>query len=243
MSLEFFPVADIPDAYPGMPLGDVIHNCLDKSGIQLLPTDVLAVAQKIVSKVEGRTVTLATVEPSANAISLALQMRKDPRLIEVILRESRRIVRAGSKVLISETEHGFICANAGVDRSNVDGGETVTLLPTNPDASARRLAAQLHCAVIITDTFGRAWREGLVDVAIGIAGMRPFIDSRGEEDKYGYPLQATFLAAADALAGAAGLVMGKRSSTPVIVIRGFEVQPGKASITEMLRRAEGDLFL
>ena len=243
MKLEFLPIRNVPEVSAGMPLGTILRESAIQSGIELRPADVVAVAQKIVSKAEGRVISLANIVPSAKASALASQMNKDPRLVEVILRESRRIVRSRGDVLICETHHGFICANAGVDRSNVGGGEKVTLLPRNPDASARRLASELGCGVIVTDTFGRVWREGLVDVAIGVAGLSPFLDYRGAADRYGYPLQATILAAVDGLAAAAGLVMGKTADTPAVLVRGFESAGTETGIDKVLRSAEGDLFL
>ena len=226
-----------------MPLGALIRGCLIEAGVDLRPADVVAVAQKVISKAEGRVISLSDVVPSAKASSLANQMNKDARLVEVILRESRRIVRSRGDILICETHHGFICANAGVDRSNVDGGDKVTLLPRNPDASARRIASELGCGVIITDTFGRVWREGLVDVAIGVAGMPPFVDYRGAVDRHGYPLQATILAAVDALSAAAGLVMGKTADTPAVLVRGFEATGTEAGMGSVLRPVDRNLFL
>ena len=243
MTLEFVPVLHIPEVFAGAPLGLIIREKATESRIKLQPGDIVAVAQKIVSKAEGRVIALQDVTPSAKAASLAAQINKDPRLVEVILRESRRIVRSRGDALICETHHGFICANAGVDRSNVDGGDTVTLLPRSPDASAARIAADLGCPVIVTDTFGRPWREGLVDVAIGIAGISPFVDYRGGPDTRGYPLQATILAAVDALASAAGLVMGKTTNTPAVVIRGFEPQGTDGTTRTLLRPVDMDLFL
>src|SRR5439155_4567136 len=206
--------------------------------------DILAVTQKIVSKAEGRIVDLSTVEPSAHSIAIARRMKKDPRLVEVILRESRRIVRMRGEVLICETRHGFICANAGVDQSNVEGSETVTLLPKDPDYSANELAGELGCGVIITDTFGRVWREGLLDAAIGIGRVPAFLDFRGQTDPYGHRLRVTLLAAADALSAAAGLAMGKTAGTPAALIRGFDWEAtDDTSAAAMLRPAERDLFL
>jgi coenzyme F420-0:L-glutamate ligase/coenzyme F420-1:gamma-L-glutamate ligase len=170
-------------------------------------------------------------------------MSKDPRLVELIFRESRRIVRMRGEVIIAETHHGFICANAGIDQSNVGASETVTLLPKDPDGSAREIARSLGCGVIITDTFGRAWREGLVDAAIGIAGVPPFIDFRGKQDSYGHNLQVTLLAAADALSAAAGLAMEKTSRTPAALIRGFNWQKSENTVSALLRPVEKDLFL
>ena len=211
--------------------------------MDLGPRDIVAVAQKVVSKAEGRIVRLADIEPSARALAIARQTEKDARLVEAILRESRRIVRCRGDVLICETHHGFICANAGVDRSNVDGGDTVTLLPLDPDRSARRIAEELECGVIITDTFGRAWREGLLDTAIGLAGVPPFVDFRGTPDCYGYPLHASVLAAVDGLAAAAGLVMGKAGQTPADIIRGFTWNSEDCSARALLRPKHKDLFL
>jgi coenzyme F420-0:L-glutamate ligase/coenzyme F420-1:gamma-L-glutamate ligase len=188
-------------------------------------------------------VSLSTIEPSPYSVSLARRMSKDPRLVEVILRESRRIVRMRGEVLICETHHGFICANAGVDQSNVPGSGCVTLLPEDPDRSARGIARILGCGAIITDTFGRPWREGLVDVAIGIGGVPPFIDFRGRQDSYGHDLNVTLLAAVDALSAAAGLAMGKVARTPAAVIRGFAWQQTESSVAALLRSPEKDLFL
>lgn len=243
MRLEFLPIPDIPAIKAGDALGGLLADFARKADIPIGAADIVAIAQKAVSKAEGRSIRLSDVEPSARAVSLARQMNKDPRLIETILRETRRIVRSRGDVLICETRHGFICANAGVDRSNVDGGETVTLLPVDPDRSARRIAEELGCGVIITDTFGRAWREGLVDVTIGLARVPPFVDYRGVSDAHGYPLQASVLAAADALAAAAGVVMGKTTQTPAVVIRGYAARSDGSSAQSLLRSKEKDLFL
>jgi len=244
MNLHIAPVEHVPEIHPGMNLGECLRDALLRSGLELERHDILAVTQKIVSKAEGRIVDLREVTPSAYSVSLARRMSKDPRLVEVVLRESRRIVRMRGEVLICETHHGFICANAGVDESNVEAAESVTLLPENPDRSARSLARALGCGVIVTDTFGRVWREGLVDTAIGIARVPPFIDFRGKTDPYGHRLRVTLLAAADALAAAAGLAMGKTSGTPAALIRGFEWEENEETGTAaLLRPAEKDLFL
>src|SRR6516164_7822255 len=211
MKLEIFPVASIPEIKPGMDLGECLANAIHASELELVESDIVAVTQKIVSKAEGQIVHLATVEPSPESLAIARRMSKDPRLVELILQESRRIVRMRGEVIITETHHGFICANAGIDQSNVGEPETVTLLPKDPDRSAREIARSLGCGVLITDTFGRAWRDGLVDVAIGLAGVPPYIDFRGKKDSYGHDLHVTLLAAADALSAAAGLAMGKTS--------------------------------
>ena len=200
--LQIWPVGNIGDIEPGVDLADALLQGIASDQIRLEPCDIVAVTQKVISKAEGRIVRLPDVEPSPAAVSLARQTRKDPRLVEVILSETRRLVRVRGDVLICETHHGFICANAGVDRSNV-GGDAVTLLPRDPDRSARHLAHRLGCGIIVTDTHGRAWREGLLDLAIGVARAPLFVDFRGMQDTKGYSLQATTLAAADALAAAA----------------------------------------
>jgi coenzyme F420-0:L-glutamate ligase/coenzyme F420-1:gamma-L-glutamate ligase len=243
MKLEILPVDHVPEITPGMDLGKCLAEATRASGLTLFETDIIAVTQKIVSKAEGRIVHLAAVEPSPQSLAVARRMSKDPRLVELIFRESRRIVRMRGEVIITETEHGFICANAGIDQSNVCASETVTLLPKDPDRSARDIARSLGCGVIITDTFGRAWREGLLDAAIGIAGIPPFIDFRGKQDSYGHELHVTLLAAADALSAAAGLAMGKTSRTPAAVIRGFSWQRTESNATALLRPVERDLFL
>jgi coenzyme F420-0:L-glutamate ligase/coenzyme F420-1:gamma-L-glutamate ligase len=243
MKLELFAIPGLPEFQRGDNLGAILLEHAQRAGIEIHGQDIAAVAQKVVSKVEGRVVHLDEVNPSARAVGLARLTGKDPRLVETILRDSRRIVRCRGDVLICETHHGFICANAGVDRSNVDGGDTVTLLPVNPDYSAARLARQLGCGVMITDTFGRAWREGLVDTVIGLARVPPFLDFRGTSDSRGYSLQASILAAVDGLAAAAGVLMGKSSQTPAIVIRGYVWTPEDSSAQVLLRSKNKDLFL
>lgn len=243
MNLQISPVHHVPEIRPGMNLGECLCDGIKASAWTLESSDILAVTQKVISKAEGRIVKLASIEPSASSVSMARQMKKDPRLVEVILRESRRIVRMRGEILICETHHGFICANAGVDQSNVEGSDTVTLLPKDPDRSARELAQFLGCGVIVTDTFGRVWREGLIDTAIGLARVPPFVDFRGKPDTYGYPLQATLLAAADVLAAVAGLVMGKTAKTPAALIRGFPWKEGPSGVAALLRSPEKDLFL
>ena len=209
--------------------------------------DILVIAQKIVSKAEGSMVRLAKVRPSVEAIGIAHRLKKDPRIIEVALKESRRIVRS-EHVLITETHHGFICANAGVDHSNVRGRGIVTLLPRNPDRSAKKLVAALRkrtgkrLAVIISDTFGRPWRLGLTNVAIGAAGVPVLLDLRGTKDRQGKPLTATILAVADELAAAAGLLMGKSEGSPVVLIRGYRYKPVSEPAARIIRPASQDLF-
>jgi coenzyme F420-0:L-glutamate ligase/coenzyme F420-1:gamma-L-glutamate ligase len=242
MNLQITPVHHLPEILPGTNVGECLREGIKASGLDLAAGDILAVTQKIISKSEGQIVKLSTVEPSARSQAISEQVKKDPRLIEVILRETRRIVRIRADVLICETHHGFICANAGVDNSNVESG-SVTLLPRDPDRSARELAKFLGCGVIITDTFGRVWREGLIDTAVGIARVPPLWDFRGKTDAYGNSLQVTVLASADALAAAAGLVMGKTAAAPAALIRGFRWEETDSTIKALLRAPEKDLFL
>ena len=244
---QLIPVRGLPEITPGDDLGLLIAQAA-ALGPQLRNGDVLIVAQKIVSKSEGQLVDLTTIVPSARAIALAAGQHRDPRLIEVILSESASVLREDAHVLITETKHGFICANAGVDRSNVSGRDWVSLLPRDPDASARKLKSRLQdltdieIAVIITDTFGRAWREGLANAAIGIAGISPLVDFRGQLDDHGKELSATVLAVADDLAAASGLLMRKTARIPVIVVRGYDYEPGEGSAAALIRARERDLF-
>ena len=203
--------------------------------------DVVVVAQKAVSKAEGRVVRLVDVEPSAQARDLAGD--EDPRRLEVILRESRRLVRTRPPLVIAETRHGFVCASAGVDSSNAPEPDSVVLLPVDPDASAERIRAGLETrvAVIVADSFGRAWRQGTTDVAIGCAGLAPLLDLSGVRDRNGYELHATVIAVADELASAAQLVMGKTDGVPAAVIRGFEPR-GSGTAGEIVMPPERDLF-
>jgi coenzyme F420-0:L-glutamate ligase/coenzyme F420-1:gamma-L-glutamate ligase len=248
--LEVLPVEGIPEVRPGDDLAELIARA---AGEDLRAGDILVVTHKVVSKAEGRLVDLRTVEPSALAKGFAVRYEKDPRQIEVVLRESRRIVRMDRGLIISETYHGFVCANAGVDASNVPGEETVCLLPLDADASAANLRAALasrvpafragsEAAVIISDSFGRAWREGITNVAIGVAGMQPLADYRGETDPHGFPLAASILAVADELAAAAELVMGKTSGVPVAIIRNYAYKPGPGNVQDLLMAPEKDLF-
>jgi coenzyme F420-0:L-glutamate ligase/coenzyme F420-1:gamma-L-glutamate ligase len=247
-TLNLFVIPGLPEIREGDNLPKLIVEAARTAGTKFASGDVIVIAQKIVSKAEGRTLQLSTVKASAEAISIAQSVQNDPRFIEVVLRESRRIVRKGAQALIVETHHGFVCANAGVDRSNVPGDETVTLLPRDPDRSARVLAAALRrhtgkrLAVIISDTFGRPWRLGLTNVAIGAAGVPMLLDLRGTLDRAGKPLHATILAVADELAAAAGLVMGKAAGTPVVVIRGYRYRPVLEPAASIIRPASEDLF-
>jgi coenzyme F420-0:L-glutamate ligase/coenzyme F420-1:gamma-L-glutamate ligase len=204
---------------------------------------VLVVAQKIVSKAEGRLVALSKIEPGERAQALAREIGKDPRHVQLVLDESRRVVRVGPGVLITETRHGLICANSGVDLSNAPDDDTAVLLPLDPDASARAILAKLgpRRAVIISDTFGRPWREGLVDVAIGVAGLAPLVDARGQTDRRGRELQVTVMARADQLAAAAGILMEKAAGRPAVWIEGIEPE-GDGGLAPLLRDPARDLF-
>ncbi|HSE95631.1 MAG TPA: coenzyme F420-0:L-glutamate ligase [Methylomirabilota bacterium] len=245
--LEAWGLHGLPEIRPGDDLGALVVQAAERQGTPLAEGDVLVVSQKVVSKAEGRIMRLAEVVPSPFAREVGEAQKKDPRLIEVILHESRRIVRMDKGILITETHHGQICANAGVDQSNVGLG-WVSLLPADPDGSARGLRARVaaltgaELAVIVADTFGRPWREGLQNVAIGVAGMRPLQTYLGVPDAHGYTLQATVLAVADELAATAELVMGKLDAVPVAVIRGYRFTPGAGSARELLRDPSLDLF-
>jgi coenzyme F420-0:L-glutamate ligase/coenzyme F420-1:gamma-L-glutamate ligase len=247
-TLNLFVIPGLPEVRKRDNVAKLIVEASRFAGIAFESGDVIVIAQKIVSKAEGRTVQLPTVKPSAEAIAIAQSVENDPRFVEVVLRESRRIVRKGAHALIVETRHGFVCANAGVDRSNVPGDDTVTLLPRDPDGFARLLAAALRrrtgkrLAVIISDTFGRPWRLGLTNIAIGAAGVPVLLDLRSTLDRAGKPLHATILAVADELAAAAGLVMGKASGTPVVVIRGYRYRPVLEPAASIIRPASEDLF-
>jgi coenzyme F420-0:L-glutamate ligase / coenzyme F420-1:gamma-L-glutamate ligase len=246
--IQILPIGGLPEIRAGDDLARFLISAIRKSKIVLRTGDVLVLAQKIVSKAEGRLVRLAEIQPSDAARELARVLKKDSRLVEVILRESRRIVRR-EPVLIVETHHGFVCANAGVDQSNVPGDNVVSLLPREPDRSAARIAASLRrstrerVAVIISDTFGRPWRLGLTNVAIGISGISALIDLRGHSDLHGRPLHATILAVADELAAAAGLAMGKSDGIPAVIIRGYRYRPtSRSTATQIIRPAAEDLF-
>src|SRR5437867_11070109 len=238
--IELIGVPGIPEVAEGDDVAALIARALRDVSIEVVDGDVLVVAQKIVSKAEGRMVKLDSVEPSARAQEWASACDKDARVVEVVLRESKRIVRMKRGVLISETEHGFVCANAGVDTSNVAEG-TVTLLPKDPDASAQQIRSELEAAfgvriaVIVSDTFGRPWREGLVNVALGVSGIAPLIDYRGQKDSHGNALKVTVIAIADELASAAELVMKKSAGIPVAIVRGFDYESRDASGLQLIR--------
>jgi coenzyme F420-0:L-glutamate ligase / coenzyme F420-1:gamma-L-glutamate ligase len=252
MAITLTPIPDIPLVRPGDDLAALIIAACERSALVPVDGDVVVVAQKVVSKAEGRYVDLAAVRPSARAQELAAQVGKEARLVEVILQESRRVVRHRPGVLIVEHRLGFVMANAGVDRSNVDpqmGAEPVLLLPRDPDASAAalrdRLAAHFHkqLAVVITDSFGRAWRHGTVGVALGAAGLPSLLDLRGKPDLFGHALRVTQAGFADEIAGAASLVMGQADEArPVVLLRGLAWAGADAPAAMLIRAADEDLF-
>jgi coenzyme F420-0:L-glutamate ligase/coenzyme F420-1:gamma-L-glutamate ligase len=240
-------VPGLPEVVAGDDIGALIVLAARDAHLKVLDRDTFVVAQKVISKAEGRLISLEAIEPSPRALEWAEAYDRDPRMVEVVLRESKRIVRMERGILISETRHGFVCANAGVDASNVEEG-TALLLPEDPDASARRILKILEASfgvrlsVIISDTFGRAWREGLVNVAIGVAGLAPLIDYRGVTDSHGRPLRVTVIAIADEIASAAELVMKKKDGVPVAIIRGLDWDAREASARELIRAPQFDLF-
>ncbi len=229
-------------------MADSIVKAAKGEGVAILDGDIVVIAQKIVSKAEGGIILLKSVTPSPKAEEIAKTTGKDPRHIETILRETAKIVRLKEAHIIVETRHGFVCANAGVDRSNVEDPESVTVLPADPDKSAREIRRRIHeltgveAGVIISDTFGRAWRIGQVNVAIGVDGLKPIMDYRGSKDMFGYVLNVTQMAVADELASAAELVMRKSDRVPVVIIRGFNYAKGSGSARELIRPEQEDLF-
>jgi coenzyme F420-0:L-glutamate ligase/coenzyme F420-1:gamma-L-glutamate ligase len=248
VTLSIVPVHGIPEVRPKDDLVRLLLTAVASAGDQLVDGDVLVVAQKVVSKSEGRIVRLADVVPSARALAMAEESGKDPRQLEVVLGETKEIIRWERGVLISETHHGFVCANAGVDRSNAGAPDTVVLLPVDPDASATRIRdeiarrAHVTVAVVITDTFGRAWREGHTNVAIGIAGLPALKRYIGQRDPEGYELRVTEIAVADEIAGAAELVMGKLDRCPVAIVRGLTFEDSDETAHEYVRPAAKDMF-
>ena len=245
--LRGIPVRGIGEVLAGDSIGDLIVDTLALSGLRLHVGDILVVKHKIVSKAEGRTVELARINPSSSAKKFAAKNNTDARVVELALREAKRVVRR-EHVLITETAHGFVCANSGVDVSNVDGGNTAVLLPVDPDRSANQILRRirrrttLHIPVIIADSFGRAWREGLNEVAIGVAGMEPLRDYRGHRDAYGYEMHATEECVADELACMAGLVCGKDTLIPACIIRGYRYRRANGDARKIVRPAARDLF-
>ena len=242
--LRLIGLEGIPEVVEGDDLGELVAEAAGRAG-GLEDGDVVVVAQKVVSKAEGRIVRLADVEPSERARAIARD--DDPRRIEVILRESARIVRLRPPLVISETAHGYVCASAGVDASNAPGPDTLVLLPVDPDASAAALRERLReltgrdVAVIVSDSFGRAWRQGTTDVAVGCAGLAPLVDFGGQRDRAGYQLHATVIAVADEIAGAAQLVMGKLDGIPVAIVGGLDVA-GEGRASDLVMPPERDLF-
>ena len=245
--MEVIPVHLKEDVSAKHDLVKLIISSIKKQRQQLRNGDILVVAHKIVSKAEGRTVDLNSVKPSKRAIAIAKKHAKDPRVAELILKESKRIVKMKRGIIIVETKHGFVCANAGIDQSNVYGYRAA-LLPANPDRSAGKIRAEIkkrtgkNIAVIITDTFGRPFREGQVDVAIGISGLKPIKDYRGLKDMFGKELKVTEIAVADEIASTAELVMGKFNRIPATIIRGFRYENKQGSAKELIRKREKDLF-
>jgi coenzyme F420-0:L-glutamate ligase / coenzyme F420-1:gamma-L-glutamate ligase len=248
MRVELIAIERMCDVAAGVDLAALIADTAAGQGTPIESGDVLIVTQKIVSKAEGRTVHLADVVPSSFAVQWAELHGTDARLVELVLRESRRIVRMDRGIIISETRQGLVCANAGVDVSNVDGGKSATLLPEDADRSARdlreRLERRLGCtvAVVISDTFGRPWREGQINVAIGVAGMKPLTHYTDAVDPHGYALRASIHAVADELAAAAGLVGGKLRRVPVVVVGGVPFESSNGDAKTMVRRPRRDLF-
>jgi coenzyme F420-0:L-glutamate ligase/coenzyme F420-1:gamma-L-glutamate ligase len=246
--VQILPVPGLPEITAGTDLAESIHAAADAAGTPLADGDIVVVTSKIVSKAEGCAIELDEVQPSSFASEWAPKWEKDPRVVEVVLRESKRIVRQVGPVLITETHHGFVCANSGVDQSSSGAHDRVLVLPRDPDASARRMRSRfadlgVGVAVILSDTFGRPWREGQTDVAIGVAGINPLRSYIGQTDPHGHEFRVQELCDVDELAAAAELVKGNTSRIPVSVIRGYEWRPDdEASMAPVLRDPERDLF-
>lgn len=238
----------VGDVAPGDDLATLVLDAAAATGTALADGDILVVTQKVVSKAEGRLVDLRAIEPSALARRIADEYGKDPRYVEVVLGECVRIVRMERGLIIAQTRHGFVCANAGVDASNVSGGDVACLLPLDSDASARRLRADLReragvdVAVVVSDSFGRPWRMGIVNVAIGVAGMEPLMDYRGVPDDYGRVMHASILAIADEVASAAELVAGKVNRSPFVIVRGYPYPRGEGAARTLVMDPAMDLF-
>ncbi len=246
--MELFAIPDIPEIQKGDDLGKIIYNCALRNDLYFADRDILVVAQKIVSKSEGFVYSKDDVHPGSFAMTVAEYTGHDPEYAEIVLRSSRRIVRMANGFVISQSHHGFVMANSGVDSSNSGGKDRIVALPEDPDGSARALKESLRnlagaeLAVIISDTFGRPWRCGHVNMAIGIAGLKPILDYRGRKDNDGRTLKATQIAVVDELASAAELVSGKTRRLPVVVIRGYEYEPGDGSARELVRDEGNDVF-
>ena len=247
--LRIIGVQGMPEVKPGDDLAGFLINAAQRQGTPIEAGDVVVVTQKVVSKAEDRVIGFDGIDPSPLALTITEGYRRDPRHTEIVLRESARVVRMDRGVIISETRHGFICANAGVDASNIPGWETVALLPLDPDASARRIMESIKSrldvdvGVIVSDTFGRPWRNGAANVAIGVAGLDPMLSYVGLEDSHGNMMHTTEIAVADELAAAAELVTGKVDGVPVTIIRGYSYLPMQdASIQRLIRTGDRDLF-
>ena len=246
-SLQIIPIRGIKEIELGEDVGGAIVEACKKSNQQIKKDDIIVVTHKIISKAEGQIILISEVTPSEFSKKSGKLVGKDPRQVEVILSESRRLVKMVKGLIISETQHGFVCANAGVDQSNVELGKLV-LLPKRPDESAKKIQERIlketknDVAVIISDTFGRPWREGQVDVAIGLAGIDPFVDYRGKTDQYGYNLKATVICVADELASAAELCMNKLDRVPAVIIRGYKFRKAEISSRALARKPARDLF-
>jgi len=245
--IRLTPVSLADEIRPGDDLLQKLVEALKHQKFVLANNDVVVIKHKVISKAEGQVVPLESIRPRKSAALWARRYGVDARVVELALREAKRVVRQKNGVLITETRHGFVCANSGVDTSNVDGGKTAVLLPENPDRSAARLQSRIKktvgvsVAIIVSDSFGRPWREGLCEAAIGVAGMNPLLDYRGQRDAHGYQLRATIEAVADELACAAGLVCGKLSRTPVCIVRGFNGHGSRGSARDLVRK-KNDLF-
>jgi coenzyme F420-0:L-glutamate ligase/coenzyme F420-1:gamma-L-glutamate ligase len=247
--IEIIGIEGIPEIRKGDDLARIIFDATEKQKTPLRGGDVLVVTSKIVSLAEGKVVDLRSIEPSQFAKEIANRMEKDPRQVEVILRESKSIVRMTRNHLIVETKHGFVCANAGVDKSNVKGDNIVATLPDDPDLSSKRIRDGVeklggaNVAVVMSDTFGRSLRRGVANVAIGVAGLEPILDLRGTSDMYGYKLRVTQIAVADELAASAELVMGKANWIPAVIVRGYAYQESRNSLAKaLILPQEEDIF-
>ena len=246
--IQIIGLESMPLIKKGDDIGALILDAAQRQGTKLEEGDIVVVTQKIVSKSEGRVLELSRIVPSPFAVRIAKRTGRDPRHVEVILRESKRIVKMQDQHLIVETRHGFVCANGGVDKSNIEGEDCVSILPSDPDESANRIRTTIRrlsgidVAVIISDTFGRPWRMGHVNVAIGVSGMKPIIDYRGQRDMFNYVLTVTVMAVADEIASAAELVMNKSDGVPVAIVKGYPYRKGEGKGIELVRPAEIDLF-
>jgi len=245
--VEVIPLTGVPEVKKGADLAKLILEAVDRSRTPLIDGDVVVVKHKVVSKSEGRVVALSDVSPGREAIRLASDEGKDPRLVELVLREAVRVVRKGHGVIITETRHGFVCANSGIDQSNVGQG-SAALLPLDPDTSAWRLRSALESAtgkrlaVVVSDTFGRPWRKGQTDVAIGCSGIAPLVKYAGKTDAYGYRLRVTEPAVVDEIAGAAELAIGKLNGIPFALVRGVGYTRGDGGLKELIMPPDKDLF-